>query len=389
MIKIEQMNKNFKNIFHHDSEHVYFSPGRINLIGEHIDYNGGYVFPCAINLGIYASVASRNDKIFQFYSEKYSNNGIISINLDDLSYNSEHYWANYVIGVIKILIDNGYKIDHGLDLFIDSDLPDGAGLSSSASIELLMETILNDIFSLSISKIDMARFGQIMENKYIGVNCGIMDQFAISMGKKNNAVLLNSNTLDYEYVPINLDNFSIVIINTNKKRELINSKYNERCKECSQSLKLFQKKLDISTLCDLNCNQFELFDYLLNNNNLIKRSRHVIFENQRVLYAKKALDNNDLITFGHLLNSSHISLRYDYEVTGIELDTIVDSSWSQNGVIGARMCGAGFGGCAIAIVDHNKINNFCNNVGKKYLETIGYNASFYIVDISDGPKCLK
>lgn len=383
---ITNLKEKFKLIFNKQSEKVFFAPGRINLIGEHTDYNGGYVFPCAISLGVYGVVAERNDHCLNFYSLDFSDKGIIHSSLDNLSYKTSNHWANYLIGMIKVIMDKHFNITHGLDILISGDLPNGAGLSSSAAIELLMGQILNKIFNLGISNAELAQYGKLVENKFIGVNSGIMDQFAVAMGKKDNAILLNTTTMNYQYVHFKLDNYKIVIMNTNKQRELQTSKYNERRAECDQALRIFQSKININTLCDLNKEQFDEYTYLLNNDLLIRRARHAVFENQRALEAQQALQKQDLTTFGHLMNASHVSLHYDYEVTGLELDTLVEAAWQQNGVLGARMCGAGFGGCAIAIVECDHINEFCEQVNKKYRMTIGHDATFYIAHISDGPK---
>ncbi|WOC54276.1 galactokinase [Oenococcus oeni] len=378
--------KEFKEQFKKTAEKVFFSPGRINLIGEHTDYNGGNVFPCAISIGTFGVYGSRDDQTIRMYSANIPDQGVVSFQLNDLEYHKEDGWTNYLRGVLASLVSRDYKINHGFDLFIHGNLPDGAGLSSSASIELLMGTILKNVFSLDVSQLDLVKIGQEVENKYIGVNSGIMDQFAVGMGRAEQAILLDTNTMKYEYAPVKLGDNVIVIMSTNKRRELQDSKYNERRSQCEEALKRLQTKLAIKSLGDLSIEAFDQASYLINDDILIRRARHAVFENQRTLRAFDALKNNDLTTFGQLVDASHVSLHFDYEVTGKELDTLVEAAWKQPGVLGARMIGAGFGGCAIAIVGKDYVDGFKTKVGKSYQEKIGYPADFYIAKISDGPK---
>lgn len=388
-MKTNTLLSDFKNIFNSNAERLFFSPGRINLIGEHTDYNGGNVFPCAISLGTYAAYGTRDDDVIQLYSANFPDSGIISFTTTDLEYNKADDWANYPRGIMYYLVKHGYIFDHGFNLFIHGNLPDGAGLSSSASIELLMGTILNTAFDLGVDQLDLVKIGQEDENNYIGVNSGIMDQFAVGMGKKDQAILLDTNTMDYQYAPVELGDHVIVIMNTNKRRELADSKYNERRSECEQALERLQADLSIKSLGDLTIDEFDQNSYLINDDTLIRRARHAVFENQRTLRAIDKLKQNDLVSFGKLVNASHVSLHYDYEVTGQELDTLVETAWQQPGVLGARMTGAGFGGCAIAIVEKDQVENFKENVGETYKQIIGYDADFYIAEISDGPTELK
>ncbi|MHA5204820.1 galactokinase [Oenococcus oeni] len=378
--------KEFKEQFKKTAEKVFFSPGRINLIGEHTDYNGGNVFPCAISIGTFGVYGSRDDQTIRMYSANIPDQGVVSFQLNDLEYHKEDGWTNYLKGVLASLVSRDYKINHGFDLFIHGNLPDGAGLSSSASIELLMGTILKNVFSLDVSQLDLVKIGQEVENKYIGVNSGIMDQFAVGMGRAEQAILLDTNTMKYEYAPVKLGDNVIVIMSTNKRRELQDSKYNERRSQCEEALKRLQTKLAIKSLGDLSIEAFDQASYLINDDILIRRALHAVFENQRTLRAFDALKNNDLTTFGQLVDASHVSLHFDYEVTGKELDTLVEAAWKQPGVLGARMIGAGFGGCAIAIVGKDYVDDFKTKVGKSYQEKIGYPADFYIAKISDGPK---
>lgn len=382
------LKEKFFEVFGENSEKEFFSPGRVNLIGEHTDYNGGNVFPCAIDRGTYALIKTRNDNRFRMYSENFEKIGIIEFSLDKLENEKAHDWANYPKGVIKMFIDAGYKIDKGFDILFYGNIPNGAGLSSSASIEILTAVILKNIFGLNIDMIEMVKLGQKTENLFIGVNSGIMDQFAVGMGKKNHAVLLDCNTLKYEYVPVILKNEVIVISNTNKRRGLADSKYNERRGECETALKDLQEKLKIKALGELSIEEFEENKDLIKNEINRKRAKHAVYENQRTIKAQKELSAGNLEEFGKLMNQSHESLRDDYEVTGKELDTLVELAWKQNGVIGSRMTGAGFGGCTVSIVKKDKVDEFIKNVGKGYKEKIGYDADFYIVEVSEGPREL-
>lgn len=380
------LQQEFKAYFKTDPERVFFSPGRINLIGEHTDYNGGHVFPCAISLGTYGVYAGRQDTTVRMYSANVPDQGTVTFDITDLAYQKTAGWTNYPKGMLYELQQAGFKLDHGFDLYVHGNLPDGAGLSSSASIELLMGTIARTVFNLDISQLDLVSTGKKVENDYIGVNSGIMDQFAIGMGKANQAILLDTNTMKYEYSPVELGDRVIVIMNTNKRRELQDSKYNERRGECEAALAKVQEKLPIKSLGDLDKDSFDRAAYLINDDTLLRRARHAVFENQRALQATTALIKNDLATFGQLVNASHVSLHYDYEVTGKELDTLVETAWEQPGVLGARMTGAGFGGCAIAIVAKDQVAAFQKNVGTTYEQTIGYAPTFYVAEIADGPS---
>ncbi len=380
----------FKEIFGTEGRFkTYFAPGRVNLIGEHTDYNGGHVFPCALTMGTYATVREREDKILNFYSMNFDDLGILTSSIDNLVYNENENWINYPKGVIWALKNEGYNIDHGFDIVYYGTIPNGAGLSSSASLEVLTGFILKDMFKLDMDNTKIALIGQMAENKYVGVNCGIMDQFVIANGKKDNAVFLDTATLEYKYAPINLENEKIVIINTNKKRGLGDSKYNVRRAECEKALEELQESgLQIKALGDLTEEEFEEHKSAIKDEIRQKRAKHAVYENQRTLKAVQALENNDLELFGKLMVESHNSLRDDYEVTGIELDTAVEEALKQEGVIGARMTGAGFGGCAVSIVKTDKVENFIKNVEKGYREKIGYNPEFYVVEIGNGVRAI-
>ncbi|WP_270641753.1 galactokinase [Ligilactobacillus salivarius] len=382
------INDKFTEIFGEQAEATFFSPGRINLIGEHTDYNGGHVFPCAISLGTYGAARKREDNKLRFYSANFEDLGIIETSLDDLKYGKKDNWVNYAKGMIYFLKETGHDVDKGMDIFIEGNIPNGSGLSSSASLEMLIGVIAQELFNLDIDRVDLVKLGMETENKFIGVNSGIMDQFAVGMGKQNQAILLDTNTLEYSYAPVDMGNNVIVIMNTNKRRELADSKYNERRSECETAVGELQAKLDIKTLGELDAQTFDEYSYLIEDENRLKRARHAVWENQRTMQAQTALEEGDLEKFGRLVNASHVSLEHDYEVTGIELDTLAHTAWKQDGVLGARMTGAGFGGCGIAIVDKDKVEAFKENVGKVYTEKIGYAPAFYIAEIADGTKVL-
>lgn len=382
------INDKFTEIFGEQAEATFFSPGRINLIGEHTDYNGGHVFPCAISLGTYGAARKREDNKLRFYSANFEDLGIIETSLDDLKYDKKDNWVNYAKGMIYFLKETGHDVDKGMDIFIEGNIPNGSGLSSSASLEMLIGVIAQELFNLDIDRVDLVKLGMETENKFIGVNSGIMDQFAVGMGKQNQAILLDTNTLEYSYAPVDMGNNVIVIMNTNKRRELADSKYNERRSECETAVGELQAKLDINTLGELDAQTFDEYAYLIKDENRLKRARHAVWENQRTMQAQAALEEGDLEKFGRLVNASHVSLEHDYEVTGIELDTLAHTAWKQKGVLGARMTGAGFGGCGIAIVDKDKVEAFKENVGKVYTEKIGYAPAFYIAEIADGTKVL-
>ena len=385
---LEKLYDKFKELFGYEAESKFFAPGRVNLIGEHTDYNGGHVFPCAIHKGTYALVKKRDDKKFRMYSENFENLGIIEFLLDNLVNEKKHKWVNYPKGVVKMFIEAGYKIDSGFDVLFYGNIPNGSGLSSSASIEIVTSIILKDLYNLDIDMVEMVKLSQKAENQFIGVNSGIMDQFAVGMGQKDNAILLDCNTLKYSYAPVILKDEVLVIGNTNKKRGLADSKYNERRAECEEALKDLQKELDIQSLGELSIEEFNKSEKLIKNEINRKRAKHAVYENQRTIKAQKELMEGNLKEFGRLMNESHVSLRDNYEVTGIELDTMVEITWNQEGVIGSRMTGAGFGGCTISIVKKNAVDKFIANVGKEYKERVGLNADFYVVNISDGAKKL-
>ncbi len=367
---------------------VYFAPGRVNLIGEHTDYNGGHVFPCALTIGTYGAARKRNDKKLRFYSMNFATFGVVESTVEGLAYDKDASWTNYPKGVMWAFEQKGMQVEYGMDLLIYGNIPNSSGLSSSASVEVLTGTILRDFYGFEVTNQDIALIAQFAENQFNGVNCGIMDQFAIAMGKKDCAIFLDTATLEYQYVPLKLDNAKIVIACTNKKRGLGDSKYNERRSECEEALAELQKELDIKSLGELTEEQFEAHKGLIGSEVRQRRAKHAVYENVRTVKAVEALQNQNISLFGELMNASHKSLAQDYEVTGIELDTIVEAAWQQKGVIGARMTGAGFGGCSVSIVEEDCVDEFIKNVGEIYLEKIGYAADFYVVGVGDGPMKL-
>ena len=385
----ERLEKKFEAIFGAGGDiRTYFAPGRVNLIGEHTDYNGGHVFPCALTIGTYAAARKNSDGRLRFYSMNFEQLGVIEANVRDLTYRKEDDWANYPKGVIWAAMQKGYEVPYGMDILFEGTIPNSSGLSSSASIEVLTGYVLKDLFNLSYDMIENAQIGQYAENQFIGVNCGIMDQFAIAMGKENHAIFLDTATLAYEYVPVRLDGCRIVIMNTNKKRGLGDSKYNERRAECEEALAELKTRVDIASLGDLNEEQFAAYEDAIASPIRRKRARHAVLENQRTIRAVGALQAGDIAEFGRLMTASHVSLRDDYEVTGKELDTLVSEALSQPGVLGARMTGAGFGGCAVSLVQEEKVENLISHVGEKYTKEIGYAPTFYVVAIGSGPKRL-
>lgn len=378
--------ESFANVYGDaDGARVFFSPGRVNLIGEHTDYNGGHVFPCALTIGTYGVARKRSDRKLRFYSVNFSKLGILESSLDDLEPHKEAGWTNYPKGVMWAMEGRGCKMPCGLDILLDGNIPNGSGLSSSASIEVLMGTILNTFFDFGFSNQELALIGQYSENHFNGVNCGIMDQFAIAMGKKDCAIFLDTADLSYEYAPIKLDGAKIVISCSNKRRGLGSSKYNERREECEMALSEIQTGMGINTLGDLDEATFEMVKMAIRDEDRRKRAKHAVYENRRTIRAVQALKDNDIALFGKLMNESHISLRDDYEVTGEELDTLVETAWDVDGVIGSRMTGAGFGGCTVSIVKDEAVDNFIDVVGSTYKEKIGYAADFYVVEIGSGP----
>lgn len=363
----------------------YFSPGRVNLIGEHTDYNGGHVFPCALTIGTYGVARKRTDDKIRFYSDNLDDFGVTEVSLSDLSYQKKYGWANYPLGVVWAFAEKGMKLDSGFDMAIWGNIPNGSGLSSSASLEVLTGVILKDLYGFeNITMIDLALIGQYSENNFNGCNCGIMDQFAVAMGKKDCAIFLDTSDLSYEYAKIALPDAKIVITNSKVKHSLVDSKYNERREECATALAQIQEVVGIETLGDLDLETFEKCENSIKDPVCRQRAKHAVAENQRTIEAVAALKNNDIERFGELMNASHVSLRDDYEVSCEEIDILVGLAWQIPGVLGSRITGGGFGGCTVSIVKNDAVDTFMDQVGKGYKEKTGNTAEFYVVDIGDG-----
>lgn len=389
-MKKEELIQKFQELYGAEGDiRTYFAPGRVNLIGEHTDYNGGHVFPCALTIGTYAVARKRTDRKLRFFSVNFERLGIIESSLDDLVPSRSAGWTNYPKGVMWTFGKRGMEISNGVDILLYGNIPNGSGLSSSASVEVVTGVMLRDLFGFdSLTNIDLALIGQQSENEYNGVNCGIMDQFAVAMGKKDYAIFLDTSDLSYTYAPIKLDHARIVIASSNKKRGLGDSKYNERRAECEAALAELQKVVDIKSLGDLTEEAFEQYKDAIKDETRKKRAKHAVYENRRTIQAVAVLEANDIAKFGQLMNASHVSLRDDYEVTGKELDTLVEEAWKIPGVIGSRMTGAGFGGCTVSIVENDAVENFISKVGEAYKKAIGYAADFYVIDVGEGAGVL-
>lgn len=387
---IAKLMKTFQELYGAEGDiRTYFAPGRVNLIGEHTDYNGGHVFPCALTLGTYAVARKRQDRTIRFYSTNFADLGVITTSLDDLTPYKEADWTNYPKGVMWAFEGRGMKLPCGLDIAICGDIPNGSGLSSSASLEVLTGLMLKDMFDFQdLTHIDLALIGQYSENNFNGCNCGIMDQFASAMGKKDHAIFLDTNTLKYEYAPVKLPDAKIVIINSKVKHSLVDSAYNDRRNECETALKELQTVAGINTLGDLTEAEFEYLKPAIKDETREKRAKHAVYENQRAIKAVEALKNNEIELFGELMNASHTSLRDDYEVSCEEIDILVDLAQKTPGVIGSRITGGGFGGCTVSIVKNEAVDHFIASIGATYEEKVGHPAEFYVVDIGEGARRL-
>ena len=379
----------FKELYGDEGDiRVYFAPGRVNLIGEHTDYNGGHVFPCALTIGTYMAVRKRADRKVNFYSMNFEDLGIIECSLDNMTPKEDGEWTNYPMGVMWAFDGRGMKMDCGLDLALFGNIPNGSGLSSSASLEVVTGYMLKDMYGFDVTNVDLAKIGQYSENNFNGCNCGIMDQFASAMGKANNAIFLDCNTLEYEYAPITLDGAKIVVTNSMVKHSLVTSAYNDRRNESSQALKDLQQVCGISSLGELTEEEFDKYASSIKDEINRSRGKHAVYENQRTIKAVEALKNNDIETFGKLMNASHVSLRDDYETSCEEVDVLVEEAWKINGVIGSRITGGGFGGCTVSIVKDEAIDTFKEKLTAAYQEKVGKTPEFYVVSIGDGPSRL-
>lgn len=388
---LNKLIQEFQKLYGAEGElRTYFAPGRVNLIGEHTDYNGGHVFPCALTLGTYAVVRDREDRGLRFYSMNFSSLGVLETSLDDLVPHKEASWTNYPKGVMWAFEKRGFHLTHGLDIAIFGDIPAGSGLSSSASLEVLTGIILKDTFGFDqVSMPEIALIGQDSENNFNGCNCGIMDQFASAMGRKDHAIFLDTSTLEYQYAPVLLEDAKIVITNSKVKHSLVNSAYNDRRRECETALSDLQTVTQIKTLGDLSNEAFESFQSAIKDPVCLKRARHAVHENQRTIQAVEALKNNDIALFGKLMNASHESLKTDYEVSCPEIDLLVDLAQAMPGVIGSRITGGGFGGCTVSIVKNDTLDRFVKEIGSAYQKETGHEAEFYIVEIGDGARKLQ
>ncbi len=384
----EMLKSSFEKIFGQGGDiRAYFAPGRVNLIGEHIDYNGGHVFPCALTVGNYVVARKRTDRKVRFYSENYRKGGIIERNLDEMAYDKAKLWTNYPFGVIWAFAKRGMTIDCGLDVFVYGNIP-GSGLSSSAAMEVSVGVMLKDFFGFEVSMTEIALIGQYSENNYNGCNCGIMDQFASAMGKKDQAIFLDCADLSYDYVPLILDGCKIIVTNSNKPHSLVTSHYNERRAECEKAVEELSTRTNIEHLCELTPEQFEQYKDAIQDEDRRKRAKHAVYEEQRTKDAIVALKNNDLVTFGRLLNESGDSLRYDYDATCFEIDTLVDAARAQRGVYGSRETGGGWGGNTVSIVRDDCVENFKCQVGRIYKAKTGLRASFATLEVGDGGRRL-
>ena len=382
----KELMQKFYEIFGNEGDvRSYFAPGRVNLIGEHTDYNGGHVFPCALTIGTYGIARKRDDNKIRFYSANFSKLGVIETSLDDLVPSEKAGWTNYPKGVMWTFEKRGYKLTSGVDFLIWGNIPNGSGLSSSASLEVLTGVMLRDLFGFDeITMQDLALIGQYSENNFNGMNCGIMDQFASAMGKKDCAIFLDTSNLNFEYATVKLPDAKIVITNSKVKHSLVGSAYNDRRNECEAALKDLQKVTDIQTLGDLTEEEFEAHKEAIQDPVCRVRAKHAVYENQRTIKAVNALKENNIEEFGRLMNASHVSLRDDYEVSCEEIDILVDLAWQIPGVIGSRITGGGFGGCTVSIVKNDAVDTFIDTIGKQYKEKVGHEAEFYVVEIGDG-----
>lgn len=385
------LNEKFEELFGAGGEiRTYFAPGRVNLIGEHTDYNGGHVFPCALTIGTYGLARKREDKKLRFYSVNFPEDGLVESSLEDLKPEKEAGWTNYPKGVMWAFEEHGHKLGWGVDFLVYGDIPNGSGLSSSASLEVLTGLMLKDIHGMDeITGKDLAVIGQYAENHFNGMNCGIMDQFASAMGKKDAAIFLDTGTLAFEYAPVALPDARIVITNSKVKHSLVGSAYNDRRNESEEALEDLQKVLPVKTLGDLTEEAFEAHKEAIKNPVCRKRAKHAVYENQRTIRAYKALKANDLEAFGKYMNASHISLRDDYEVSCEEIDILVNLAWQIPGVIGSRITGGGFGGCTVSIVKNDAVESFIEKVGEGYRARTGHAAEFYVVDVGEGARRLS
>ena len=386
----EKLLKSFEEIYGSSEDaRVYFAPGRVNLIGEHTDYNGGHVLPCALTIGTYIVARKRPDKKLRFYSMNYADNGVSEGALGDLKYRRSNGWTNYPIGILWTYQKKGYHIPNGFDMLLYGNIPSGAGLGTSASIGVALGLMIREMFEFDdISNIDIALFGQYAEHEFHGIYCGIMDQFASAMAKKDMAIFLDTSDLRYEYAPMEMSQYALVITNSHKVRGAFDAKYNERRMECERALAQLQSVVAIQSLGELTPECYEQVKEMIVEPVLLKRAAHAVYENQRTMDAIEALKEADAEKFGKLMLESHQSLKDNYEVTGKELDVLVEEAMKVPGVLGSRMTGGGFGGCTISLMKREAVEMFIIEVGKNYTERTGYYADFYNVEVGDGARAL-
>lgn len=386
----EQLLQKFGEVYGSaEGAECFFAPGRVNLIGEHTDYNGGHVFPCALTIGTFGVIRKREDRRMRFYSMNFEKRGVIESDLSDLSSGAKGEWSDYPKGIVWTFEKRGYHIPCGFDFLIYGNIPAGSGLSSSASLEVLTGLMLKEIYGFEqISMVEIAQIGQYSENNYNGMNCGIMDQFASAMGKRDHAIFLDTASLQYEYAPVRLESEKIIITNSKVKHSLVDSAYNERRSQCEAALKELQKVCDLTTLGDLSNEEFEQYARAVTDPVCRQRAKHAVYENQRTVDAVKALESGNVKEFGRLMNASHVSLRDDYQVSCKEIDILVDLAWKIPGVLGSRITGGGFGGCTVSIVEDHAVKQFQEQIGEIYEKQVGHKAEFYVVDIGDGAHAL-
>jgi len=396
MEAVKMMDKNsliekFTDLYGDGSEPaVFFAPGVVNLIGDHTDYNGGHVFPCALTYGTVGLIRKRTDRQINFYSVNFEEDGIISRMPDDPVPTENHSWTDYPMGIFRTFADKGFEIPSGADILISGDIPIRSGLSSSSSIELLTALMIRDTYGLTseLTRIDLAQFAQYSEGRYNGIACGIMGQFTSAMGKKDNAIFLHTNTLHFRYAPFKLEGLSLVIANTNIRHSLSETAYSKRQEECALALHDLKKLLPLHYLCDILGEQYEEYRTCIHDTVARKRAKHVIYENQRTIQASSALAAGNLKRFGMLMKDSQISLRDDFEVSCPELDFLSSQAWEQPSCIGARMTGAGFGGCTVNIVRNDGMEDFIGTLGEAYEKQFGRKAEFYCAGVGDGVRAL-
>ena len=380
---VTELKTAFNETYGKQAEAVYFSPGRVNLIGEHTDYNGGFVFPCALSFGTYFLISKNTDKKMRFKSLNQPE--IVQLELNQLTTPLEgRSWVNYPLGCIAQFVKRGIKIENGYDMLIWGNVPNGAGLSSSAALEVVTAYAFNEQLGTGYDRTELAKIGQLSEHEFALVNCGIMDQFASAQGKKDHAIFLNCDTLQFELVPVKLQGIKVVISNTHSPHKLDSGAYNARVAECKKAVEQLNSVRPLKYLAELTEEEFKKVEHAITDEVAHKRARHVVGEVQRTTDAVKALKAGDIEAFGKLMNASHVSLRDDYEVTGLQLDTMAEEAWKIKGVIGSRMTGGGFGGCTVSLVKDEAIDTFIAEVGKNYKAKTGLDAEFYIAEIGDG-----